>query len=219
VGEAAVQYAGAYVAPPPAEGVVRGARATPLDGAERPHDRLAFIARDGRLFLRLPAGPAGDVGPAGDSERAGIEVALERHGDGLFLAPHPDWDRFHLRFERDDDGAVVALSFGPQWFAREGRTPHAAPAPDPSWEQLTGAYRSHDPWNPVFRVISRRGRLLMVAPWLYPADEMDLVPLPGGGFRVGVPEWLPDRLTFGTVIDGHATRAVYDGTPFYHTFT
>ena len=59
----------------------------------------------------------------------------------------------------------------------------------------------------------------MVAPWLYPADELELAPLPGGGFRVGSPEWLPDRLSFDTAIDGHATRAVYDGLPFYRTFT
>ncbi len=194
------------------------------------------MARDDHLLLKVPTGlaggagpgegvgPGGSAGPGGESERngvevAGVEVALELRDDDLFLAPHPDWDRFHLRFERDDGGAVVAVSFGSEWFAREGRAPHAAPAPDPSWDQLTGTYRSYDPWSPVFRVISRRGRLIMVAPWLYPADELDLVPLPGGGFRVGAPEWLPDRLTFDTVIDGHATRAVYDGTPFYRTFT
>ncbi len=208
VGEAAAEYAGAYRAPSPAAAAARsrraGAAALRPGGADPVHDRLTFSARDDRLFLRLPAG---------------AEVALERRGNDLFLAPHADWDRFHLRFERDDGGAVVALSFGAEWFAREGRAPPAAPAPDPSWDELTGTYRSHDPWNPVFRVISRRGRLFMVAPWLYPADELELAPLPGGGFRVGSPEWLPDRLSFDTVIDGHATRAVYDGLPFYRTFT
>ena len=200
---------------------------------------LTFVAHDDRLFLCLPAtpavcagtaavertaagrsgaGPAGDTPSPGDTPSAG-EIALERRGDDLFLTPHPDWDRFHLRFERDDGGAVVALSFGPAWLGREGRAPQAAPAPDPSWARLTGTYRSYDPWNPVFRVVSRRGRLLMVAPWLSPDDELELVPLSGGGFRVGAPGWLPDRLSFDTVIDGHATRAVYDGLPFYRTFT
>ena len=230
VGEAAVEYAGAYVAAaidaaieprPPAGDEMpdpRAGGAIPcLDDGDV--DRLTLAARDGRLFLRVLDAAERSAEPVGDIDEAGSEVVLERRGDDLFLAPHSGCDRFHLRFERDDGGAVVALSFGPSWFAREGWALPAASAADPSWAPLTGAYRSHDPWNPVFRVISRRGRLLMVAPWLYPADELELVPLPDGVFRVGAPCWLPDRLSFDTVIDGHATRAVYDGTPFYRTFT
>jgi hypothetical protein len=190
-------------------------------------DRVELVARDGRLYLRPPAGGharAACGSPAGDDAHDGEPpardgIALERRGDELFLAPHPDWDLFHLRFERDDGGAVVALFYGPCWLAREGRAPHAAPAPDPSWTRLVGTYRSSDPWIPVLRVICRRGRLLVTAPWLEPVDELDLVPLPDRRFRVGAREWLPDRLAFDTVIDGRATRAVYDGTPFYRTFT
>ena len=247
VGAAGVEYAGVYVAPPcvaaPSGGVVApgpcAGGAPPGPGDVDPGvSALTFVSHDDRLFLCLPAAPAAGAGtvtvertaaarsgagpagagPTGDTPPS-VEIALERRGDDLFLAPHLDWDRFHLRFERDDGGAVVALSFGPGWLVREGRAPQAAAAPDPSWARLTGTFRSHDPWNPVFRVVSRRGRLLMVAPWLYPDDELDLVPLSGGGFRVGAPEWLPDRLSFDTVIDGHATRAVYDGLPFYRTFT
>jgi hypothetical protein len=153
------------------------------------------------------------VTPSGD------EIVLERRDDDLFLAPQPGWDRFHLRFESDDGGAVVALSSGPDWYARAGHTAPPAPAADPSWARLVGTYRSYNPWSPVFRVFARRGRLLMVAPWLYPSDELELVPLPDGRFRVGAAGWLPDRVSFDTVIDGRAIRAVYDGAPFYRTFT
>jgi len=59
----------------------------------------------------------------------------------------------------------------------------------------------------------------MAAPWLYPGDELELVPLPEGRFRVGAADWLPDRLWFDTVIDDRAIRAVYNGAPFYRTFT
>ena len=218
---AAPRAAGGVAAPGPRAGAPPG----PGDG-DPAVGALTFVAHDDRLFLCLPAAPAVGVGtaavertaagrsgagPAGDTPSAG-EIALERRGDDLFLAPHPDWDRFHLRFERDDGGAVVALSFGPAWLAREGRAPQAAPAPDPSWARLTGTYRSYDPWNPVFRVVSRRGRLLMVAPWLSPDDELELVPLSGGGFRVGAPGWLPDQgWAYGLVEGPSPSTSLYPG--------
>lgn len=223
IGAAAAECAGVYVAPPSGDArrdAAAGGEPSSSGDDEPAWSGLTLAAHDERLFLRLPAAPAASVGSGVGAEPSAVaEIALERRGDDLFLAPHPDWDRFHLRFERDDGGAVVALSCGPSWFAREGRAPLAAPAPDPSWARLTGTYRSYDPWAPVFSVICRRNRLLMVAPWLYPADELELVPLSGGDFRVGAPSWLPDRLSFDTVIDGRATRAVYDGLPFYRTFT
>jgi D-alanyl-D-alanine carboxypeptidase len=191
IGAAAGEYVGEYVLADP-------------DAAVSPAARLVFAARDGRLALVTPTGG---------------EIVLERRDDDLFLAPQPDWDRFHLRFERDDGGAVVALSLGPDWYARAGHAAPSAPVADPSWAQLVGTYRSYNPWSPVFRVFSRRGRLLMVAPCLYPSDELELVPLPEGRFRVGAADWLPDRLWFDTVVDGRAIRAVYDGAPFYRTFT
>ena len=147
------------------------------------------------------------------------EIVLERRDSDLFLAPQPGWDRFHLRFERDHGVAVVALSSGPDWYARTGHTASPAPVADPAWARLVGTYRSYNPWSPVFRVFSRRGRLLMAAPWLYPSDELELVPLPEGGFRVGAADWLPSRISFDTVVDGRAIRAVCDGAPFYRTFT
>jgi len=203
IGAAAGKYAGEYVLAESGLGTDHDA-AGPPDAADPPAARLAFAARDGRLVLKAPAGD---------------EVVLERRDDDLFLAPQPGWDRFHLRFERDGGEAAVALSFGPDWYARAGHTASPAPVADPSWAQLAGTYRSYNPWSPVFRVFSRRGRLLMVAPWLYPSDELELAPLPDGRFRVGAADWLPDRLWFDTVIDGRAIRAVYNGAPFYRTFT
>ena len=221
VGVAAAEYAGEYVLAAGGADGASGVGGEPADdsphaddsahdvdssraGDSAPADRLVFVARDGRLVMIAPAG---------------AEVVLERRDDDLFLAPYPDWDRFHLRFERDDGGAVVALSFGPDWLARAGHVASPAPAADPSWAPLAGTYRSYNPWSPVFRVFCRRGRLCMVAPWLYPSDELELVPLPDGRFRVGAAEWLSSRISFDTVIDGRAIRAVYDGAPFYRTFT
>ena len=48
--------------------------------------------------------------------------------------------------------------------------------------------------------------------------DRPLVPLADGSFHVG-DEHSPDRIAFDTVIDGNATRAIYDCAPFYGTFT
>ncbi len=207
---AAVAGADVPPPPPPADPTLLGEVAGEYAGMYTGESgALTLAARDGRLLL-VDAG----AGASGEED-----VVLERRGDDLFLAPHPVWDTFHLRAERDDGSAVVALSHGPSTYIRDGATLGPEPLADPSWAQLTGTYRSYNPWLPGFRVVCRRGRLLLVAPWLYPSDEMALVPLPDGAFRVGTDAWIPDRLSFDTVIDGWATRAVYDGQPFYRTFT
>ncbi|HMK92976.1 MAG TPA: serine hydrolase domain-containing protein [Thermoleophilia bacterium] len=194
--------------PPPADPTLLGDEgAAEYAGVYAGEDgALEFLARDGRLMLRT--GPEPDVG-----------IVLERRGDDVFLAPDPAWDAFHLRFERDDGGAVVALSYGAAWYGRAGRAAPPAPAPDPSWATLVGGYRSHNPWLPTMRVVERRGRLLLIAPWQYPSDELELTRQPDGDFRVGPHDWCPDRVSFDTVIDGCATRAVYNGQPFFRTFT
>ena len=80
VGDASLEYAGVYMAP--RDG-----------GAERDErDRVELVARQGRLHLRSAGGDG---------------IDLERRGDDLFLAPHPDWDLFYVRFERDDGGACA----------------------------------------------------------------------------------------------------------------
>ena len=35
-----------------------------------------------------------------------------------------------------------------------------------------------------------------------------------GGFRLGEPDWTPERLHFDTAVDGLAQRAVLSGTPY-----
>ena len=57
----------------------------------------------------------------------------------------------------------------------------------------------------------------LIAPWLFgePACEIELVPLGDGVFRMGREEWRQSRLTIDTVLDGRATRVVYDFLPFY----
>jgi hypothetical protein len=108
----------------------------------------------------------------------------------------------------------VEVFHGPSWFRRPDHREPSPLAPDPSWGAFVGDYRSPNPWAPAFSVVLRKGRLVMIAPWLERDEE--LAPLPDGRFRVGAP-WSPDRIRFEDVVDGRARRVVFDGAPWFRT--
>lgn len=155
----------------------------------------------------------------------GAGLALE--GDGRrsplvpvdadrFLIDDPACDRYPFDVLRED-GIVTQAFWGPRWLRHERYSGPASFEHPAGWTALTGRYRTWNPWAGGFEVTLRRGRL-----WLgFPVDaldwgerEMELVPLGDGSFRVGE-TWSPDRVSFDTVIDGKATRAVLDAAPFY----
>ncbi len=145
-------------------------------------------------------------------------IALERLEPDGFLVPDPELDRFALRFGRAE-GVVVEATHGPEWYVNErysGPTSFLHPM---GWEAFVGHYRSHNPWASNFRVVLQKGRLHLVSTFAEELGDGELVPLPDGSFRVGAREWSPDRIRFGTLIDGKATRAILDCAPFYRTFT
>ncbi|HEY2803138.1 MAG TPA: hypothetical protein VGJ67_04390, partial [Actinomycetota bacterium] len=82
-----------------------------------------------------------------------------------------------------------------------------------AWKQLTGLYRAYNPWFPVFRVYVRGGELFLCAG----EREERMEAVGEGEFRVGQ-SWSPDRVSFGTVIDGRAQVANYNAQPFWRSF-
>lgn len=174
-------------------------------------------------------GPAGsiEVRPTGDRLIADIGgpsarlIPFDPDEPGSFLIDDRELDRFVLRFEMGEDGRAEVAHHGPDRYETDGRSMSGAPSQaGDEWTALVGHYRSHDPWASHVRVFLRDGE-----PWLQdPAHdelryhERPLRVLPDGSFRVGEP-WSPDRIRFDTVIDGRATRAVYDCAPMYRTFT
>jgi hypothetical protein len=71
------------------------------------------------------------------------------------------------------------------------------------------------PWEPNFRIVSRRGRLWYIAP---DGEEEALTPVGPAEFRVGG-EGSAERLRFGEVVDGRALKAVFSGMEYYRFFT
>jgi len=173
------------------------------------------------------SGPAGslEVAPSGDRLTADIGgrsarlIPFDPGDPGGFLIDDRDLDRFVLRFEMGEDGRAAVADLGPDRYEAGSRSGPPSRAGDER-RAFVGHYRSHDPWASHVRVFLRDGE-----PWLQdPAHdelryhERPLRALPDGSFRVGE-SWSPDRIRFDTVIDGRATRAVYDCSPMYRTLT
>jgi CubicO group peptidase (beta-lactamase class C family) len=148
-----------------------------------------------------------------------IEVVLERADGDAFLVPHSELGRYRLSFGRNDDGNVVEALHGGAWLRGDAYDgPEPSPAPD-EWGAFVGHYRGNALWEPSFRILLRKGKLLKSSPNAETGEyELELVPLDGGWFRVGIEEWRPDRIRFEDVADGKTLRSVYNGTSWYRTF-
>jgi CubicO group peptidase (beta-lactamase class C family) len=183
---------------------------------------------DPKRFAGEFHGPADsiEVRPTGDRLIADIGgrsarlIPFDPDEPGGFLIDDRELDRFVLRFEMGEDGRADVAHHGPDRYETDGRSSGAPSQAGDEWTALVGHYRSHDPWASHVRVFLRDGE-----PWLQdPAHdelryhERPLRALPDGSFRAGEP-WSPDRIRFDTIIDGRATRAVYDCAPMYRTFT
>jgi CubicO group peptidase (beta-lactamase class C family) len=86
------------------------------------------------------------------------------------------------------------------------------------WAAFPGRFRAHNPWLPTFLVAAREGGLVLGTDWTDGSERHPLTPLADLGFRVGEPDWTPERIRFDTVVDGLAQRAVLSGTPYYRAF-
>ena len=85
-----------------------------------------------------------------------------------------------------------------------------------SGDSFTGHYRTYNFGLTNFRIVVRKGRLLLV----YPAGSHEvLAPMAYGAFRIGEDPRSPETISFDSVASGQALRAVYSGCPYYRTYT
>jgi hypothetical protein len=110
----------------------------------------------------------------------------------------------------------VEAFHGGDWYTNERYTgPTAFPYP-PEWDRYLGRYRSYSPWMNNFRIVVRKGQLLLQ--W-YGLFRRTLTALPNGSFRVGDEAHSPERLRFDAVVDGQAWRANLSGGDYYRVAT
>ncbi len=166
-------------------------------------DRLVITAQGKGLSLRWQ----------------GEDVTLERRGQdgiqGVFYVPHPDLEHYLLKFGREGE-SVVEVFHGPSWYVREGNSGAGHFDYPADWESYCGHYRTYNFGLTNFRIVIRKGSLLL----LYPAGGHDpLVPLGEGLFRIGEDPSSPETIRFDSVASGRSLRAVYSGCPYYRTYT
>ncbi|MCC6704529.1 MAG: serine hydrolase [Thermomicrobiales bacterium] len=156
-----------------------------------------FTHENDRLYLERPYGRA----------------AVESAGRGTFIILDPTLDRAALAFERNDDKAIVALTHGARWLAREG-SEHPAVEPAPAqWRAYTGEYQNYNPWSQRFTILIRRGAL-----WCDFGDgkALPMTELEPGCFQLGeAPSG--DRLRFEAIAQGQALRVDLSGQPYFRT--
>jgi len=163
------------------------------DGARR----LSFVAAADHLVL----------------DYAGERIILDDRDGDYFYAAHPDFSRFLLKFGRDDRERVVEVCWGPDWYRSDSYAgPSAFEAPA-EWRAYVGHYRAHNPWVSNFRVVQRKGSLLLVGAEGY---EDKLAPVEDGHFAI---EHTPERLRFDTIVDGKALHVRRSGGDYYRFFT
>jgi len=177
-------------------------------GTYRSASRQVAIVADGdRLFLEVaPNDGSGSDQPA---ER----IRLLRWVSDAFIVDHPDFARFPLVVGRED-GAVVEAFHGAEWFRHERyQGPESFDLPE-SWQSYVGHYRSHNPWMTNFRVLARKGRLVLVFP---EGAAEQLFPLEDGVFAVG-DENAAERIRFSALAAGRALSATLGGGDYYRAF-
>lgn len=158
--------------------------------------QLALTAEDGRLVLL----------------HKGRRLILEGRGEDTFYVPHADFALFLLAFGRDG-GKVVETSHGPDWYPGERYTgPRTFDYPR-EWDAYPGHYRTPNPWEPNFRIVARKGKLLL----LTAEGEEPVTPLEGGLFKVGE-DYSAERLRFDAIVDGKALQANLSGIPYGRFF-
>lgn len=151
-------------------------------------------------------------------QHKGELIALESRGTDRFYVNHTDFDRSLLCFGRSaaDDGVerVVEAMHGTRWYAGEGYRGALEFAHPTEWRQYIGHYRAHIPWQTNFRIIVRKGMLLLVWP---DGNEDRLHPWREHGFYVA-DEAASERIEFSQFVDGQALCATYAQGDYYRFF-
>jgi len=145
----------------------------------------------------------------------GERIPFEKRGKDCFYVDHPDFNLYLVRFGREN-GEVVEFFMGPDWYINERYSgPKKFEFPG-EWNAFTGHYRSYNPWLSNFRIILRKGKLLLIEPT---GEEMPLTLRDGYYFWIGEEPYCPEFICFDVILEDRAIRARRDGCDYYRTFT
>ena len=146
----------------------------------------------------------------------GRAITLERHGKDQFLTNDPDFNLFPLRFGREN-GKVVEAFYGNDWYTGEAYKGSREFQTPTEWTSYLGHYRSNQAWFNNFRIVLRKGNLLLVGS---DGEELPMTPDGQGGFWAGDEDSPPqEQVSFDTLVHGKTLRCVLSGQGYYRVFT
>jgi len=131
-------------------------------------------------------------------------IPLEKREKDTFLADDPSYHLFLFKFGRAA-GKVVEVFHGPNSYLRGSRAGKRVFSHPKIWDSYAGHYRSHNPWPSNFRVVLRKGVLVLVH---HDGTEEPMTMLGDGTFRVGSDKRCPERIEFRGIFRGKAMMAV-----------
>ena len=153
---------------------------------------LEFVSEKDRVSLR----------------HQGQSVALEAQGDGVFVAPHPDFSRFSLVLGRadakDPKSPVVEAGWGGDWYTKneyKGTKTFDYPK---EWNAYVGHYRNENNWVGSIRITLRKGVLLADGSTRLEEEKP-------GFFRLRSDEADTEWIQFHDIVDGLAQRIKLSG--------
>jgi CubicO group peptidase (beta-lactamase class C family) len=153
--------------------------------------RVSFRSRRDRLYL----------------VKGNTTIPLEQRDKDTFLADHSDYHLFLFKFGRKA-GKVVEVFHGADWYPKDSYKGRRVLSHPRSWNSYAGHYRSHNPTVSNFRVVLRKGALVLIE---QDAKEEPIVALGDGTFRVGADRRCPERIEFRALFKGKAMVAVLSG--------
>ena len=145
----------------------------------------------------------------------GERITLERRRKDYFYMNHPDFNLFLLHFGYEN-GEVVEMFIGSEWLINERYSGTKNFKYPKEWETFTGHYRSYNPWISNFRVVLRKGSLVLIEPF---GEEIPLTPRGENCFWIGGNPLSSEFIRFDIIINRQATRANRDGCEYFRTFT
>jgi CubicO group peptidase (beta-lactamase class C family) len=198
--------------------VARMATPVPARGGDGYGYGLLRFTRDGREYVGHGGGMVGFISGMTWDPAAGIGAVVLQNGPGgapTFLSRK--LVRLAVAATEGRDPALESVESAPSDGEDADDDVSGPTEPTPEQAVVAGTYRSHDPWEPVFRVEARGDELWLVFPSAPDGfdDEQVLLPMAGGWWRVGDDRLGPERMRFDTVIDGRARRAWLSGWPSY----
>src|SRR5439155_3759046 len=93
-------------------------------------------------------------------KRPDSTLPLTRIGRDSFRSSTSELIAFPFTFERDN-GKVVAVSHGPDWYAGKSYTGPKEFKSSPEYSPFVGRYENHNPEGQFIRVFIRKGQLIL----------------------------------------------------------